>query len=319
VVKKAPTGSKNDRGNGWPDHVRADVSVDGYFKRMDTVERILAEKAGLLKAEVRAALTSSDPATKEKGAKWLRSELQRLRDLQKSGSHPARRGTTLSLLEISDAALTMLEAIKCIDDELLSLLQELLNLDRHRRSIAANLEAFDRAANSEALQTLQGKAPGVRALARENSISVSTASEWKRSAEYKAKVEFYIKCWTDRVGDYAEMVESKFPGMAHGHAFRIAMMADHLLGQVRAQLSDEQVRRDPQVLKAIGLLFQHIRSNIKEPPISLHFLPDEDFSKMSPEDVQRQEAVVLEQLAKMIGDPKDKVGRLKSGVRPVST
>lgn len=216
--------SKKGRANGWPDHVHADVSLDGYFERMDAVRRVLAEKAGLQKAEVSAALTSADPRTKEKGAKWLRSELQRLRDAQKSGGHPARRGTTLSLLEIADVAFTLLEAINSVDDELLSLLQELLNLDRHRRMLGANVEAFDLAANSEAQQTLQGRAPGVRELARENSISVSTASQWKRSSEYRNKVEFYRSAWTDRLGGLVGVIKQKRPDIPEAEAFRIAML-----------------------------------------------------------------------------------------------
>jgi hypothetical protein len=87
--------------NGWPDHVHADVSLDGYFKRMSMVQRVLAEKTGLQQAEVTAALSSSNQESKEKCAEWLRSELRRLRDTQKTGGHPARRGTTLSLLEIA--------------------------------------------------------------------------------------------------------------------------------------------------------------------------------------------------------------------------
>lgn len=237
--------SKKAHDNGWPDHVHADVSLDGYCQRMGIVERILIDKAGLLKAEASAALISSDPATKEKGAKWLRSELQQLRDYQKNGAHPTRRGTTLSLLEISDVAFTMLEAINGVDDELLSLLQELLNVDRHRRSIAVNLETFKWAANSEAQAVLQGADYGVRDLAREYSISVSTASAWKRSVKYRETVAFYKKWWTDRVGQYAEVVEGNFTGIAKGHAFRIAMLTDHVFGSLRGQLSDDREMCDP--------------------------------------------------------------------------
>jgi hypothetical protein len=244
-------------------------------------------------------------------AKWLRSELRRLRDTQKTGGHPARRGTTLSLLGIADVAFTMLEALNCVDEELLSLLQELLNLDRHRRALATNAEAFDRAAYSEAQQTLQGCVLGVREFARQNSISTSTASQWKRSDEYKEWVAFYKKCWTDRVGEYAEMVERQFPGITKGDAFRIAMLADGngMLGAVRTQLSDERVRRDPDVLKAIGHVFEHIRSSFKVLPIKIEFMPRQDLSVLSPEEAKRQEQVVLGQLKRMIGDPSGKVAR----------
>jgi len=291
--------------------VRADVSLGGYFERMELVGRLLTEKAGLSKEEVSAALTSSNPATKEKGAKWLRAELQRLRDAQKGGGHPTRRGTTLSLLEIADVAFTMLEVINCTDDELLALLQELLNVDRHRRWIAANLEAFDRAASWEAQIVLQGAGCGVRKLARYICVSISTASQWKRSPEYKDKVAFYTRAWTDRFGDYVEMIEAQFAGILRGHAFRIAMMADAKLERVRVQLSDERMRRDPDVLKMLSRVFEHIRTNFSEPepPITIVLPPKEDFSIFTPEDVRRQEAIVMDELTKMVGAPNAKAGR----------
>jgi hypothetical protein len=132
--------------NDWPDHRLPDESRDARFERYSALERMLIDKMGLKKREAATALINVYPITKEKTAKLLRSELGKLRDAQKRGRHPSRRHTTLSLLEISDAAFTMVEAVGCLGDELSTLLEELLNLDRYRRSRAANLEALEHVA-----------------------------------------------------------------------------------------------------------------------------------------------------------------------------
>ena len=111
-----------------------------------------------------------------------------------------------------------------------------------------------------------------------------------RAVQRKSRV--LQKVWTDGVGYLAEIVEGRFPGITKEHAFRLAMLTDSLLGGVRTQLSDERMRRDPDVLKGIGQVIEHIRSSFEEPPISVGSLPKEDFSVLTPEEVQRQERVV---------------------------
>jgi hypothetical protein len=108
------------------------VSFDELLEHMSVLERILTDKAGLERAEAAGAVLGFDPAATEKGAKWLRSELRRLRHAQEIGRHPSRRAATLSLLEISAAAFNVVRVQSCLGDELLSLLLELLNL--HRQS-----------------------------------------------------------------------------------------------------------------------------------------------------------------------------------------
>jgi hypothetical protein len=293
--------------NDWPDRKLPDEPRDARFVRMTALEQILVDKVGLKKAEASTALTNVYPITKEKAAKLLRSELQKLRDAQKNGRHPSRRRTTLSLLEISDAAFTMVEAAGCLGDELLSLLEELLNLDRHRRSLAANLEALDHAAQLGAQVTLQGKVLGVRELARQLSIGVSTASEWMKSTEYKEKVALYKKCATDELGDYVEIIRIKFPEITDGHAFSLASAVHTLV------LPANRFSQDLNLVKAMGQVFERIRLLFKQPPLQIDFLPAEKFSDMSREEMDCQRTMVLNEITKLIGDPAGKVDRL-SGV-----
>jgi hypothetical protein len=296
--------------NHCPDYPVPDEGRDARWERWNAVERTLTDKAGLKRSEATNAVTSKYPITKEKAAKWLRSELRRLRDFQKSGRHPSRRGTTLSLLEISDIAFTMLEALDCVGDELLSLLQELLNLDRHRRSLAANLEAIDVAAQLGAQVTLKGKELGVRELARHLSISVSTASAWLRSPEYKERVALYEKAAWDQVGKYVEMIKEKFPKIADGHAFDIASAVRILISHAC------RFDRDLDMMKTMDIVFKHIRLLLKKPPIQIDFLPTVGFLDVSLEEMERQRTVVLSEITKLIGDPTAKcLGTQERGAR----
>ena len=77
---------ENEATSAWPDVV-SNVSNRGFFDRMQRIERLLLQKAKLSKDEVTDALVNINPETKEKAAKWLRSELHKLKDAQKGGRH----------------------------------------------------------------------------------------------------------------------------------------------------------------------------------------------------------------------------------------
>jgi hypothetical protein len=160
--------------DSWPDHLLGDVSPDARFARMNALQDLLIAKTGFPKEEVQKALGHPHPETKEKVSIWLRAELKKLSAGQKRGEHPVRRGKTISLPQIADAVFTMLEANYTINDKLLALIQELLEVGRHRRTLAANREKFEQAADFEAVVRLQGNQSGVRAIARYVIVSTST-------------------------------------------------------------------------------------------------------------------------------------------------
>jgi hypothetical protein len=282
------------------------VFFDELLERMSVLERILVDKAALERVEAAGAALGFDPAATEKGAKWLRSELRRLRDAQQIGRHPSRRATTLSLLEISDAAFTMVRVQNCQGDELLSLLLELLNLDRQPPHTSGY--EFDMAAFADAQLSLLGETRrlGVREMARWCSISLSTASKWMRSTEYKERAAAFKKFFMNEVDDYVEMIKVKFPDITDGHAFDIAFA-------VRSTLKWPEMRYSEDKLEEMRGEFEALRSHLKQPPIQINFLPTEKFSVTSLEELDHTRTIVLSEITKLIGDPVGKVDRL-SGV-----
>jgi hypothetical protein len=105
------------------------------------------------------------------------------------------RGSAISPLDIADLAITMLECPSgayAPGENQLRLLKKLLNVDRHRASIAekpAYRNEFTQAARFEAQGLLRRKTYGVRELAKRVSVSPSTIIAWRKSAEYQSRVE----------------------------------------------------------------------------------------------------------------------------------
>ena len=117
---------------------RLDVTLDSYMSRMGSISDILKEHGGFSGKTVRDALVcfSGNPEHSEEVSQWLRGELLQLREDEKIQSKaPVLSGTSLGRATISDIAITMLEAIEP-DPQLLLLLAELLNVDRHRQARA---------------------------------------------------------------------------------------------------------------------------------------------------------------------------------------
>jgi hypothetical protein len=147
----------------WPEYLWPDGNDDAWFHRKSAVSD-LVEKQGQFSHHVATlALTDSDWETKEAVAAWLRSELKLLREAEaKPGAAPVRRGKALSRTQISDIAIELLE---CIGGEcLVCLFQELLDVDRHRKSLSENFSQLEKGAEIEAQTQLQGRPMGVREL-----------------------------------------------------------------------------------------------------------------------------------------------------------
>ena len=189
----------------FPEITRLDVTLESYLSRMDSISDILEEHGGFSHKTVMGTLVclSGNPEHSEEVAQWLRGELLQLREDEKVQSKaPVLSGTSLGRATISDIAITMLEAIEP-GPQLLLLLAELLNVDRHRQARADNKNAErDIAAQIDA--QIPGK--GVRQLAKEVGVAPSTITTWRNETEYQKHVEFYKKLFS---GDFErELISS---------------------------------------------------------------------------------------------------------------
>jgi hypothetical protein len=122
----------------------------------------------------------------------LRTELKKLRTGEKTpGGAPVRRRKVLPRPVIADIAMTMLDGCHAPPKEsLLTLLEELLDLDIHRATVDSfPSKEFKRAAIVEGGLAAEGKKIGVRELARGLSVSPSTIIMWRRKPEYQERVQ----------------------------------------------------------------------------------------------------------------------------------
>jgi hypothetical protein len=142
----------------------------------------LIKKGGFDLRTALCALSGSDLDAMDRVALWLRGELNKLRDSKKA---------TLPRVEIADLAITMLEQLADgfdgIGENLLSLLRELLEVDRHRKKIAPN-EKLRRAAMIDGMALENGEFLGVRELARRVGVSPRAIVDWRRSAIYHKEI-----------------------------------------------------------------------------------------------------------------------------------
>ncbi len=184
---------------------RWDVTLDSYMSRMGSISDILKEHGGFSGKTVMDALVclSGNPEHSEEVAQWLRGELLQLREDEKVQSKaPVLSGTSLGRATISDIAITMLEAVEP-GPQLLLLLAELLNVDRHRQARADNKNA-ERDIAMQIDAQIPGK--GVRQLAKEVGVAPSTITTWRSETEYQKHVEFYKKLFS---GDFErELISS---------------------------------------------------------------------------------------------------------------
>jgi hypothetical protein len=164
--------------------------------RYDATFSILQAQGGFTINEAMMAFWPTTPATqkvKERVAAWLRSELNKLRKAERCGEHPVRRQKALSRLTISDIAITLLESgERCAPGKnLVCLLQELLDVDRHRATLAQSAmysDDFIDAATLDGEGESEGKTYSARQLARLVGVSPGTIIAWRELPRYR----FYV-------------------------------------------------------------------------------------------------------------------------------
>jgi len=215
----AARAAEND---AWPEYLWHDGTEDAWFHRKSAASDFIKKRGGFSNHVVNLAITDPDWETKETVAAWLRRELKLLRDAEaKLGTAPVRRGRTLSRIDISEIAIELLECIG--GQSLVCLFQELLDVDRHRRSLSDNFSQLDKAAEIEAIAQLQGHSLGVRTFAKQVSVSPSTVTRWRKARSYCERVEFHKHCWGDVLrGDYFEQIKNTFPQATDAECFRRA-------------------------------------------------------------------------------------------------
>jgi hypothetical protein len=180
--------------NDWYAHSEANAD------RYDALVNILQQQGSFALNEAMVAFwpnTLKSLEIKERVALWLRTELGKLRKGGRKGEAPVRRRKVLSKLVIADIAITMLESggLCAPGGNLLQLLEELLDVDRHRATLAQDpiySDQFINAADMEADARLQGKTYSARELARIVKVAPETIITWRKSDAYKRRRDFWL-------------------------------------------------------------------------------------------------------------------------------
>jgi hypothetical protein len=215
--------------------VIGDPALEADIRRFESLRQLVVERGHFTEAEhgvalgycttdqTRLAGINVAPDIGEKVALWLIEELQTLRERErKVGSAPVLSGKTMSRLDIADLAMTMLES--CEDrpgEHLIRLLQQLLDVDRHRKALAGfRNEKFESAVDIDAQLSLEGRAPSAYQLARYLSVSPTTIIAWRQLPEYHLKQEALIKYWRRELREFLEEVKVAAPNLGEHQAFR---------------------------------------------------------------------------------------------------
>lgn len=199
-----------------------DGSLDAWFHRKSRDSDFIEKRGGFTSHVVDLALTDPDWETKETVAAWLRKELKLLREAEATpGAAPVRRGNALARIEISEIAIELIECLA--GQHLTCLFQELLDVDRHRKSLAEGLLPLEQAAEIEAQTQLQGKSLGVREFAKHMSVSPSTVTRWRRSQNFWERVERSKRVWERLLREnYFDEIKAAAPGATDTECFRRA-------------------------------------------------------------------------------------------------
>jgi hypothetical protein len=153
---------------------------------------------------------------RELAAKRLRGELKKIRGTKFS---PVRSHKTMSPLEIADTGTALLsmyvESIPLSNltrdypiENLLRLIEELLNVDRHRAKLATSAQytdAFREAACADAAAGLEGKNIGVKKLAKRVSASPASILKWRKSQPYRRMMQIWL--WEQQHPEFLEAVK----------------------------------------------------------------------------------------------------------------
>jgi hypothetical protein len=232
LIQAAAKAENNDL---MPEHLWPDQTEDAWFRRKHAVSEKIKKRGGFSSSITTLALTDPDWETKETVAAWLRRELKTLRKIEATaGSAPVRRRLAMSRSEIADIAVELLE---CLGGQSLTcLFQELLDVDRRRKSLAEDFLNLDSAANSEAMLSLQGGNIGVREFAKLREVAPSTVTRWRRSEEYRALVQFHKDIWDGVLRNkYFDKIKLDSPNLTEAECFRRAFLLDTLSALERRQ------------------------------------------------------------------------------------
>jgi hypothetical protein len=188
-----------------------------YLVHRVTLAKLLRERGGFTAHDTTAALYGRGSENKRveierRFAMWLIAELQKLpKGKATSGeASPVRRRGLLSRLTIADIAIALLDYDNYRDPwpcdepsapvarhpptpELIDLLEQLLDVTRHRTVFAKVASEGDRrfhlAAHIDGVAARRGEALSVRRLSALTTASTGSISTWRRSPRYKEMVE----------------------------------------------------------------------------------------------------------------------------------
>jgi hypothetical protein len=224
-----------DGNRGFPRHAFPDEDLDCYVRRMHSLQQLLVERGRFSRSTAQRILVDSKAKTKERASAWLSTELRKLRNSERvTGAAPVLTRSALSRLTISDLAITMLQFLnEAPGTNLICLLQELLDVDRHRARRATEPgEAFVGAAIEEARGNLTGKSYGVRQLAKLARVNPSTISRWRRLDAYRKEVADQFKDQKERLRFLIE--EAQHQGLSRAKAVEHALAAEKARSSLRA-------------------------------------------------------------------------------------
>jgi hypothetical protein len=210
----------------FPRHCFPDDELDCWRRRLTALRDLLVDRGGFPKKAADRALVDPDAKSKERVVRWLRGELEKLRTAERRvGEAPVLRGAGLSRLTIADFAMTMVQFLEEAPGEnLICLLQELLDVDRHRKALAELPgDLFIRAAMAEARARLQGKTYGVRELANLISVDPSTITRWRRSTEYEQEIQGWQKHYETSLDHLVDEALLENPNLTQAQAFTHAL------------------------------------------------------------------------------------------------
>ena len=209
----------------WSEIAKLDVTFDSFMARTDSLKQMLEKKGGFDNDKATTALAGfvsgrDAQARSQKGfdvvletteevASWARMELAHLRQLESDArldrdgritrdksESPVLAGNAQGRVELSDLAFTLLSAVEEPGEQLLMLLAELLNVDRHRQAIAEKNEPhLGLAAQIVAQVPDVTNADLAKAVGRDR----ATISRWRRKPEFERKVTFYKSLFSGEI------------------------------------------------------------------------------------------------------------------------
>jgi hypothetical protein len=199
ISTKADSKLVYETNRAFPRHAFPDDDLDCWGLRMESLQQLLVERGRYSRARAENILVDPGAKRKEGAAAWLSTELEKLRKSERViGSAPVLTGAALSRLTISDLAITMLQFLEePPGTNLICLLQQLLDVDRHRARLAAKRGNVLTSVIEEARGRLVGRAYSVRQLAKLAAVDPSSISRWRRSASYQQMIDTQIESYQE--------------------------------------------------------------------------------------------------------------------------